>query len=89
MDDLETIRRLERAMAAIPSGTRQVFLAHRLDDLSYAEIARRTGLTTLEVEGHMTKALIAIDRFLNEPSSSRSLYSRTLRAFPGNVFRGE
>ena len=33
------IPRMERAMLALPRTTREIFLAHRLDDLSYVEIA--------------------------------------------------
>lgn len=67
MDESEIRERLERAMRQLPRPTREVFLAHCLDDMSYAHIAKRTGLTVREVERHMTRALIAIDRSLNGP----------------------
>ena len=67
LDDADIRRRLERAMRKVPRATREVFLAHRLDDMSYAEIADRTGLSVREVEGHMARAIIAIDRSLNGP----------------------
>jgi RNA polymerase sigma-70 factor (ECF subfamily) len=65
LSDAELLRRLERAMRTVPRQTREVFLAHRLDDMSYSEIAERTGLSVRDVERHMTRALIAIDRSLN------------------------
>jgi RNA polymerase sigma-70 factor (ECF subfamily) len=67
LDDAEVLRRLERAMGTVPRRTREVFLAHRLDDMSYAEIGQRTGLSVREVERHMVRAIIAIDRSLNGP----------------------
>jgi sigma-70-like protein len=67
MDDPEIRRRLERAMRRVPPTTREVFLAHRLDDMSYSEIAEHTGLSARDIERHMTRAIIAIDRSLNEP----------------------
>jgi RNA polymerase sigma factor (sigma-70 family) len=69
LDDAELLRRLERAMRSVPRRTRQVLLAHRLDDMSYSEIAERTGLSVREVERHVVRAIIAIDRSLNGPPS--------------------
>jgi RNA polymerase sigma factor (sigma-70 family) len=77
MDDPEIRRRLERAMRRVPPTTREVFLAHRLDDMSYSEIAEHTGLSARDIERHMTRAIIAIDRSLNEPP--RSWWERWLR----------
>jgi RNA polymerase sigma factor (sigma-70 family) len=67
LDETELRRRLERAMRALPRPTREVFLAHRLDDMSYSEIAERTGLSVNEVERHIARVIIAIDRSLNGP----------------------
>lgn len=67
LDDAEIRARLERAMRTVPRQTREVFLAHRLDDMSYSEIAECTGLSVREVERHMTRAITAIDRSLNGP----------------------
>jgi RNA polymerase sigma-70 factor (ECF subfamily) len=55
--DPEQIRRLETAVSRLPHKQRQIFLAHRLDALSYDEIARRTGLTERAVEHHMARAI--------------------------------
>jgi RNA polymerase sigma-70 factor (ECF subfamily) len=46
-------RRLEEAVAVMPRKQREIFLAHRLDDMSYAEIASRTGLSVRQVERQM------------------------------------
>lgn len=65
LDDAEMLRRLDRAMRTVSPRTREIFLARRLDDMSYREIAERTGLSVRQVERHMVKAIIAIDRSLD------------------------
>jgi RNA polymerase sigma factor (sigma-70 family) len=67
MDDAEILARLERAMRTVPRQTREVFLAHRLGDMPYREIAERTGLSVRDVERHIARAICAIDRSLNGP----------------------
>jgi RNA polymerase sigma factor (sigma-70 family) len=62
LDDAELLRRLERAISAVPRRSREIFLAHRLDDMSYAEIAQRTGLSVREVERHMARAIYRLCR---------------------------
>lgn len=56
----DLIRRVEDAIAGLNPATRDVFLMHRFDDLSYAEIARIKGMRPKRVEKHIAKALIAI-----------------------------
>ena len=58
------LARLERAMATMDRRTREIFLAHRLDALSYDQIAARTGLTIQEVEQHIARAIFHLDREL-------------------------
>lgn len=60
--DPDLIRRLEGAMRALPRLQREIFMAHRLDGLSYAEIARRTGLRVDHVERHVARAIRRLDR---------------------------
>ena len=57
VDHAELRRRYEKAFAAMPRKQREVFLAHRLDNMSYLKIAERTGLTVRQVERHIAKAL--------------------------------
>lgn len=59
-----TRKKLEAAFAKLPPFTRSVFLAHRLDDLSYAEIATITGVSIRRIEREMARAIVAIDRAL-------------------------
>jgi len=55
--DSEKLRRLEQAVRNLPKLQREVFLAHRLDGLSYEEIAYLTGLSVPYVERQMAKAI--------------------------------
>lgn len=53
-------QRLKRVMAAIeamPPKRREVFLMHRVDDLTYAQIARRLNVSAKTVEKHFALAM--------------------------------
>lgn len=65
-DDID-LARLERAVRKLRDIDRQVFLAHRLDDLTYETIAQCTGLTVVQVEEALSRALCTIDRELSRP----------------------
>ncbi|MCW3848852.1 RNA polymerase subunit sigma [Sphingomonas sp. LB-2] len=60
--DPETRKRMERAVRKLPRLQREIFLAARFDDMSYVEIAERTGLTVREVEREIARALVSIAR---------------------------
>lgn len=55
----EQLVALERAILALPPRHRSYFLANRLDKLSYAEIARRTGASQSMVRKVVEEALAA------------------------------
>ncbi len=57
----DMLARLEAAMLRLKPRTREIFLAHRIDGYSYAEIAARTGLGIKAVEKHMSRAIAYID----------------------------
>lgn len=63
--DPDLLRRLEEAMLNIPKLQREIFMAHRLDDLPYEEIARRTGLTVRQVERHLARAIYKLSKQLD------------------------
>lgn len=44
--DPDLLRRMEDAVRNLPMLQREIFLAHRLDDMPYEEIASRTGLSS-------------------------------------------
>ena len=64
--DPELLKKLERAMLKLPRSTRDIFLAHRLDDMPYQEIADRTGLTLRQVERHMARAIYRLCKELDD-----------------------
>lgn len=57
--------RLQKVLAAIPDGAREVFLMNRLEDMKYREIADRLGISVKAVEKRMSKALQIIREQLN------------------------
>jgi len=54
------IRRIEWAIARLPKRTRDVFLMHRFDNLSYDRIAHRLGISVKTVEREIARVLCAI-----------------------------
>lgn len=62
LEHRDELRRLEAAMLRLKPRTREIFLAKRLDGLTYADIAERTGLSVKGVEKHMAKAIATIER---------------------------
>ncbi len=74
--DPRTLRDVEAAMRSLPRLTREVFLAARLDAMSYGEIAIRTGLTVAQVGKRMARAMSALDRALG---GARKPWWRRLR----------
>ena len=67
LTDAEMLARLERAVRRMPKLQREIFLAIRLDDLSYPEIAERTGVSAREVERQFADSLLCIHHALEAP----------------------
>jgi len=63
--DLGTPKKIERAIRKLPREQREIFCAIRFENLSYEEIARRTGLTVAEVERLFAEALFNVMRRLD------------------------
>ena len=66
--------RLRRAMAVIqkmPPKRREVFLLHRIEGLSYPQIARRAGVSIKTVEKHMTAAMAQLSREMEDEKDDR------------------
>ena len=64
LETRDLLDRLDRAMLELAPATREVFMAHRLEGLTYAEIAERTGLTIKQVEKAISRSLLELDRAL-------------------------
>jgi RNA polymerase sigma factor (sigma-70 family) len=60
----DLLNRLQTALMRLSPKTRDIFLAHRVDGVSYSDIAKRMGLSVKGVEWHMTKAIAHLDRVL-------------------------
>jgi len=56
----ERLNRLSECMKRLNDKTRTIFLAHRVDGLTYQEIARIHGLSISSVEKHVAKAALLI-----------------------------
>ena len=55
MKEYEAI--LQKVIASMPEGSREVFLMNRLEDMKYREIAETLGISVKAVEKRMSKAL--------------------------------
>ena len=65
LESRDTLRRLEQVIDRLKPKTREIFLAHRVKGLTYAEIADELGLTVKGVEKQMSKAIAKIDRMFD------------------------
>lgn len=65
LESRDMLMRVEAAMLKLRPKTREIFMAHRIEGLTYAEIAERTGLSIKGVEKQMSKAIAQIDRLLD------------------------
>lgn len=61
----ERVARLAHCMARLPPATREIFLAHRLEGLTYQQIARRRGLSISSIERHVAKATLLLATWMN------------------------
>ncbi|ASR51555.1 sigma factor-like helix-turn-helix DNA-binding protein [Blastomonas fulva] len=60
------LRRAERAVDNMSPMQREIFLAIRVDELSYAEVAAMHGITVTQGEHHFAGALRILDRHMHE-----------------------
>jgi RNA polymerase sigma-70 factor (ECF subfamily) len=62
----DDLRRIDKALRALPKRTRHVFLLHRVHGRSYPEIARALGVSISTIEKDMMRALAACKAGLYE-----------------------
>jgi RNA polymerase sigma-70 factor (ECF subfamily) len=60
----ELLARYEAALGRLSAKTQWIFLRHRLDGLTYPEIAKELNQSVSNVEKHMMKAIAHLDRTL-------------------------
>lgn len=53
----ERLQQLVAAVGTLPDRTRQAFVLHRFEEMSYAAIARHMGISVSAVEKHIMKAI--------------------------------
>lgn len=58
----ERLRRALKVIDAMPERRREAFLLHRIDGLSYPQIARSMGVSVKAVEKHMSSAMLQLVR---------------------------
>lgn len=56
----QCLERMSSALDTVSQRSRQVFLLHRLDGLSYPQIAQRLGVSVSTVERHIASAIVAL-----------------------------
>jgi RNA polymerase sigma factor (sigma-70 family) len=61
----QRLSQLETAISLLPPRCRQVFLMHRLEGMSYGQIARACAISPSAVEKHIARASGMIDSTLN------------------------
>lgn len=57
VDARRRLLRLHAAIEELPERTRRVFVLHRIEELSYREVAARLGISESSVQKHLAKAL--------------------------------
>lgn len=62
----ETIQDLEQALSTLPPRCREVLLLHKFEELSYAEIALRLGISRNTVMVHLANAMSQLRRRMRE-----------------------
>jgi transcriptional regulator GlxA family with amidase domain len=69
--DLARLARLERGLRMLPRATQQIFRAKIIDRVSYAHIARATGLSQRQVRRRMANALYHLRCFMDGDEQSK------------------
>jgi RNA polymerase sigma factor (sigma-70 family) len=67
----QRLTHVEAAIAALPARCREIFLMHRIDGMSYSQIARSVAISVSAVEKHIARACLSIDAYVNGEHSNR------------------
>ncbi|TNE67823.1 MAG: RNA polymerase sigma factor [Alphaproteobacteria bacterium] len=66
LDAKQQVEAVLRILDTLPEKTRKIFLLHRLEGLSHAEVSERTGIPRSTVEKHMIRGIRAIATLKDE-----------------------
>lgn len=73
----QRLHSLQGALALLPERCREIFLLHRIDNLTYSEIAVRFGISASAVEKHIARACLLIDATINPEMTCRHASNKT------------
>jgi len=62
----ERMARLNDCVRRLSPKTRDIFLSHRLEDMTYQEIAARHGLSISSVEKHISRAVMKLTAWMED-----------------------
>ncbi|MBY8829536.1 RNA polymerase sigma factor [Hephaestia mangrovi] len=65
VEERARLRHASRGLETLPERTRRILLMRRLDDLSYAEIARREQMSVAAVEKQVARATLQLMRWMD------------------------
>jgi len=63
----QCLQRMREKLDAVNPRTREIFFLHRLDELSYAQIAERIGISVSAVEKHVARAVAILMEVMPSP----------------------
>ena len=67
-EDREAVCAIERALADMNPRRRRIFMLHRFEDLTYAEIGGAVGMSEKGVKKQMAKALVELRLAVDRPA---------------------
>lgn len=70
------LRLYERAVDRLDEFDRRVFLGHRVEELSYRQLAERHGVSVHEIEQAMIRSLRIIAQMVDKKNRKRSQFWR-------------
>jgi RNA polymerase sigma factor (sigma-70 family) len=71
VDALQRLKTVEAAVARLPRRCREIFVMHRIEGMSYSEIAKRCGISVSAVEKNMARACLQIDARVHREDDDR------------------
>jgi RNA polymerase sigma-70 factor (ECF subfamily) len=60
LESREALRRIELALAMMPSRRARIFTLHRFEQMTYAQVANEVGMSEKAVKKQIAKALVQL-----------------------------
>jgi RNA polymerase sigma-70 factor (ECF subfamily) len=61
-----SLERLKAGLEVMPTKTRTILLAQRLDGMTYSQIAEQQGLSQSAVEKHIARAMLFLQQWMQD-----------------------